>query len=69
MTAAQSFGIFEILNKHFHNDSESKIVVQEIEQIIEAKINAKTEVLATKADLADVKADLLKWMIMNLMMN
>ena len=70
MTAAQSLQIFEILNKHFKNENESKIVVQEIEQIIETKINSKTEVLATKLDLADVKtnlsevkADILKWLI------
>ena len=70
MTAAQSLQIFEILNKHFKNENESKIVVQEIEQIIETKINSKTEVLATKLDLADVKTnlsevktDISKWLI------
>lgn len=38
MTAAQSLKIYEVLGKHFKNIEDAKVVVTEIEQIIEAKI-------------------------------
>jgi hypothetical protein len=41
MTAAQSFRIYEILGKHFSSMEDAKIVVTEIEQIIETKIDSK----------------------------
>ncbi len=73
MTAAQSFKIYEILGKHFNNAEDAKIVVTEIEQIIESKIADQKDVLATKEDIAkmetklgvqiaEVRADIIKWM-------
>ena len=35
MTATQSFKIYEILHRHFKNDADAKVVVQEIETIID----------------------------------
>lgn len=59
MTAPQSLKIYEILRKHFNNAEGAKIVVQEIEQIVEAKIESKKEILSTKEDLLVTKQDLI----------
>ncbi len=63
MTTTQSFKIYEILQRHFKNDDDAKIVVQEIEQIIETRIDSKSNVLATKDDISLLKQDLLKFQI------
>ncbi len=54
MTASQSFKIYEILNKHFKNDEDAKIIIQQIEEIVEAKIDAKKDALLTKEDKIDL---------------
>lgn len=59
MTASQSFKIYEILQKHFQNPEDAKTVVQEIEQIVENKIEAKKDILSTKEDLLITKQDLI----------
>ncbi|MEO8820238.1 MAG: hypothetical protein ABI267_08065 [Ginsengibacter sp.] len=63
MTTTQSFKIYEILQRHFNNNDDAKIVVQEIEQIIESKLENKSNVLATKEDISLLKQDLLKFQI------
>ena len=69
MTAAQSLKIYEVLGKHFNNAEDARIVVTEIEQIIETKITDYKDILATKEDIAkldtkiaETKADIIKWM-------
>ena len=57
MTTTQSFKIYEILQRHFKNNDDAKVVVQEIEQIIETKIENKSNILATKGDLSLLKED------------
>jgi hypothetical protein len=52
MNATQSFKIYEILQKHFKNDADAKALVAEIEEVIEGKIAAKKDVLATKEDIS-----------------
>ena len=42
MTAAQSLKIYDVLGKHFHNAEDARVVVTEIEQIIETKIADKS---------------------------
>lgn len=59
MTVSQSFKIYEILQKHFNNADDAKMVVQEIEQIVEQKIEAKKDILSTKEDLLITKQDLI----------
>ena len=59
MTTTQSFRIYEILQRHFKNNDDAKVVVQEIEEIIETKIDNKSNVLATKGDLSLLKEDVL----------
>lgn len=63
MTTTQSFKIYEILQRHFNNNDDAKIVVQEIEQIIESKLENKSNVLATKEDISLLKQDLLKFQV------
>lgn len=50
MTASQSLKIYETLNKHFNNSEDAKLVVEQIEQIVEEKINSKKDILLTKDD-------------------
>lgn len=59
MTSSQSFKIYEILSKHFNNPEEAKIVVQEIEKVVDEKFQQKQEILATKSDLSETRIDLI----------
>ena len=63
MTTTQSFKIYEILQRHFNNKDDPKILVQEIEQIIEAKLESKSNLLSTKEDISTLKQDLLRFQI------
>jgi hypothetical protein len=63
MTTTQSFRIYEVLQRHFKNSDDAKIIVQEIEQIVETKIENKSNTLATKGDIALLKEDVLKFQI------
>ena len=60
MSTTQSFKIYEILKRHFNNNDDAKIVVQEIEQIIEAKVESKMTILTTKEDLLKFQVDVEK---------
>lgn len=59
MTSTQSFKIYEILQKHFNNSDDAKVIVQEIEQIVENKIESQKDILSTKEDLLLAKQDLI----------
>ena len=63
ITATQSFAIFEILNRHFKNEHDAKLLVKEIENVIEGRFQAERDRLSTKEDVANAKAEILKWMI------
>jgi hypothetical protein len=63
MTATQSFKIYEVLHKHFKNDADAKVVVQEIEVIIDNKFEKEKNNLSTKEDIGLLKQDLLKFQI------
>ena len=63
MTTTQSFKIYEFLQRHFNKKDDAKIVVQEIEQIIEAKLESKSNLLSTKEDISTLKQDLLRFQI------
>jgi hypothetical protein len=63
MTTTQSFRIYEILQRHFKSNEDAKVVVQEIEQIIEAKLENKSNILATKEDIFLLNQELLKFRI------
>ena len=63
MTATQSFKIYEVLHKHFKNDAEAKVVVQEIEVIIDNKFEKEKNNLSTKEDISLLRQDLLKFQL------
>ncbi|MHB8259746.1 MAG: hypothetical protein ACYDCN_03635 [Bacteroidia bacterium] len=50
ITAAQSFKIYELLNKHFKNEQDAKALVTEIESVIDAKYEEKKADFITGAD-------------------
>ena len=60
MTATQSLKIFEVLGKHFNNPEDARIVVTEIEQIIETKIAEKKDILSSKEDLLKMQIEMEK---------
>ena len=59
MSSTHCFKIYELLQKHFHNDEDAKIVVQQIEEIVESRIDQKKDIFLTKVD----KVDMIKWMV------
>lgn len=63
MTATQTLKIYQVLNKHFKNAEDATVVVQEIEEIVDKKIDQRKEILATKQDISLLKEDVLKFQI------
>jgi hypothetical protein len=57
MTTTQSFKIYEILQRYFKSDADAKIVVSEIEHIIESKFDSEVKQLATKEDILAMRLD------------
>lgn len=60
MTASQTLKIYQVLNKHFKNEEEASIVVKEIEELVDNKIEQRKEILATKEDILNFKVDVEK---------
>ena len=63
MTATQSFKIYEILQRHFKNDADAKIVVNEIEEVIDQKFEKEKKYLSTKEDIFLIREGLLKFQL------
>ena len=63
ITASQSFEIYKILNRYFKNEKDAKALAKEIEGVIDTRFQGKRDRLATKEDIANVKSEILKWMI------
>jgi hypothetical protein len=53
--------LYEILKEKI-GEKEAKILVEYIETKVEKRFEEKKDLLATKADLANAKADIIKWM-------
>jgi hypothetical protein len=60
MTATQTLKLYEILHKHFKNDADAKVVVQEIEVLIDNKFEKEKNLLSTKEDISLLRQDFLK---------
>ncbi|MDQ6812448.1 MAG: hypothetical protein M3040_01715 [Bacteroidota bacterium] len=58
MTATQSLRIYEILQRHFGNDADAKIVVEEIEQVVSNKFTEEKENIATKPEVMLLRKDI-----------
>lgn len=55
--------LYEILKEKI-GDKEAKTLVEYIETKVDKKLTEKQDILATKADLANMKADIIKWMFL-----
>ncbi len=60
MTATQTLKLYEILHKHFKNEADAKVVVQEIEVLIDNKFEKEKNLLSTKEDISLLRQDFLK---------
>jgi len=58
MTATQSLKIYEVQQRHFKNDADAKIVVQEIEQILENKFEDKKNDFSSKTEVEFLRRDI-----------
>ncbi len=58
MTATQTLKMYQILQKHLKNDEEASVVVSQIEELVEIKIENRKSELATKQDLALLRQDM-----------
>ena len=58
MTASQSLKIYEILQRHFNNDADARIIVQEIEQIVENKFETRISELSPRSDVQLLRKDM-----------
>jgi hypothetical protein len=63
MNVAQSFKIYEILQRHFKNDADARAVVAEIELIIDNKFDKEKNLLTTKEDIHLLRQDILKFQV------
>ena len=55
--------LYEILKEKI-GDKEAKTLVVYIETKVDKKLAEKQDILATKADIANIKADIIKWMFL-----
>jgi argonaute-like protein implicated in RNA metabolism and viral defense len=69
MTVSQSLNLYNISLRYFKNEADAKSFVSEIEIILDDKFESKKDTLATKIDLADIRAEMkdqkseiIKWM-------
>lgn len=60
VTASQTLKMYELLNKHFKNTEDAKVIVASIEEIVENKFNDQRNLLATKDDIFCLKSDISK---------
>lgn len=74
VTASQSIKMYELLNKHFKNTEDAKVMVASIEEIVDEKFNNEIDRLATKQDILALETrmehgfkDQLKWIIVMMM--
>ncbi len=73
LTAAQSFKLYQIVQRYFNKEEDAQAFVSEIESVIETRFSAEKDRLATKEDLTrevgglraemkEQKSDIIKWM-------
>ena len=55
--------LYEILKTKL-GEKEAKTLVEYIEAKVDKKLDEKQNILATKVDLANLKADIIKWMFL-----
>lgn len=60
VTSSQTLKLYELLNKHFKDEEDAKLLVQQIEEVIDRKFESAKDRLATKDDIAKLELDLSK---------
>jgi len=60
MSFEQSIRLFQIVNKHFKNEEDSRVLVSEIESFVEQRIENKSVILSTKEDVTLLKDEIVK---------
>lgn len=58
MTASQSLKIYEILKRHFNNDADAKVLVEEIQQIVENKFDEEKKELSSRTEMEMLRKDM-----------
>lgn len=58
MTATQSLKIYEILQRHFKDDADAKVVAGEIEQIVENKFTEEKKELSLSTEMQMLRKDM-----------
>lgn len=61
MSTISSIEMYNILKGKL-GESEAKALTEYVESKVEKSIEKEKDILATKVDLAEVKADIIKWM-------
>ena len=51
MSSEQTFRLFTLLNKHFNNEEDSRMLVAQIESVVDQKFELEVKTLSTKADI------------------
>src|SRR5690349_4172197 len=60
MTATQSLKLYQIASKYFKNENDASAFISEIEAVVDNKIDQKKDVLATKEDIGNVRSEINK---------
>lgn len=58
MTATQSLKIYKVLLRHFNNDEDARIVVEEIEQIVSERFESEKKEFSTKTEVELLRKDM-----------
>ncbi|MGI8581134.1 MAG: hypothetical protein ACR2KX_03015 [Chitinophagaceae bacterium] len=69
MTATQSLKLYQIAQRYFNNPEDASAFISEIEMVVDNKLDARRDILATKEDIYQLKiemkeqkSELIKWM-------
>ena len=57
MTSSQSIKLYEILRRYFGNDSDAKVLVEEIQQLVESKFTDEKKELSSKSEIEMLRKD------------
>lgn len=55
LTVKSTFKLFDVINKHFHDDNDSRVFISEIEEIMDNKVDLKMDDFATRKDIAELR--------------
>ncbi|MBO9570656.1 MAG: DUF1640 domain-containing protein [Chitinophagaceae bacterium] len=53
LTVKSTFKLFDVVNRHFHNDHDSRLFISEVEEIMDSKVDLKMNDFTTKKDLEE----------------